>query len=100
LVLNFFNDAIEYLGLQKNYFTGIIREWICELVSLDYLNLGQNEFQGPIPGCINALINLRVFLLYGVPEISGKLPIGICDLINLKVLYIEDTSIEGIIQPC
>jgi hypothetical protein len=59
------------LSLWGNNLSGGIPEWIGSLNLLEHLNLGENIF-------------------------SGELPIGICDLANLKDLWLRNNQIEGI----
>jgi hypothetical protein len=61
-----------------------------------YLDLEHNSFVGKIPACIGNLIKLLHLNLSDNYELAGELPIGICDLVNLDELEIEDTSVEGI----
>jgi hypothetical protein len=68
---------------------------MCELVLLTLLNLEYNDFDGVIPECIGSLILLKYLNLSDNDDLSGELPIGICDLINLEKIEIEDTSMEG-----
>jgi hypothetical protein len=53
-----------------------------------------NHFEGVIPECIGSMVLLE-WLDLGHNELSGELPIGICDLISLTFLWINDNSIEG-----
>jgi Leucine-rich repeat (LRR) protein len=66
-------------------------------VKLTYLNLSRNVFKGPIPACIGSLTLLKELDLSNNFGLTGVFPVGICDLVNLEWLEIEDTSVEGII---
>jgi hypothetical protein len=61
-----------FLELHANYFSGSIPDWIGSLNLLNHLNLERNL-------------------------LSGELPIGLCDLVNLQNLEIYDNSIEGML---
>jgi Leucine-rich repeat (LRR) protein len=60
------------------------------------LSLWRNYFNGSIPDWIGSL-NLLKHIYLNYNELSGELPIGICDLVNLQKLYIHDNSFVGMI---
>jgi hypothetical protein len=85
------------LKLSENFMNGTF-ESICELGgTLTYLNLMENEFEGAIPACISSLNLLIVLYLGDNHELSGEFPVEICDLVNLEILEIYETSVKGII---
>jgi hypothetical protein len=66
---------------------------------LTELNLYYNGLSGPIPGCIGKLTKLQYLILSG-NKLDGVLPVGICNLVDIIELEIEDTSVEGVIPEC
>ncbi|KAK4780246.1 hypothetical protein SAY87_016352 [Trapa incisa] len=75
-------------------------DFLCSLTNstrLDVLAIGYNHFRGSIPQCISNLsMVLRIFALDG-NEISGTLPNGIGNLINLEVLTATRNNFTGVI---
>ncbi|XP_030473913.1 probable LRR receptor-like serine/threonine-protein kinase At3g47570 [Syzygium oleosum] len=73
-------------------------DFLCSLTNstnLEVLGMESNEFGGPIPDCIgNLSITLYIFVL-GRNQISGTLPSGIGNLINLEILGMEGNNISG-----
>ncbi|KAK3420062.1 hypothetical protein EUGRSUZ_G00848, partial [Eucalyptus grandis] len=73
-------------------------DFLCSLTNstnLNKLSLGWNAFRGPVPHCIgNLSITLSdIFLSYN--HISGNLPSGIGNLINLERLAMVGNNIWG-----
>jgi Leucine-rich repeat (LRR) protein len=59
--------------------------------------LNVNKFSGSIPDWIGSL-NLLKNLHFSDNRLSGELPIGICDLLNLEELRIYGNHFEGILS--
>jgi hypothetical protein len=55
-----------------------------------------NNFLGPIPECIGSLVLLEILNLSDNTDFGGGLPIGLCDLVQLKDFEIDDNNISGI----
>ncbi|KAF8017589.1 hypothetical protein BT93_H2696 [Corymbia citriodora subsp. variegata] len=72
--------------------------FLCSLTNstkLKLLSIGQNAFGGPLPNCISNLsITLSKFGL-SYNHISGTLPSGIGNLINLETLEMWGNNISG-----
>ncbi|KAF8020065.1 hypothetical protein BT93_G0688 [Corymbia citriodora subsp. variegata] len=73
-------------------------DFLCSLTNstnLDALGIEINIFRGPIPDCIgNLSITLSLFKL-SYNDISGTLPSGIGNLINLELLSMVGNNISG-----
>ncbi|KAK3417701.1 hypothetical protein EUGRSUZ_H03649, partial [Eucalyptus grandis] len=73
-------------------------DFLCSLTNstnLEKLGMEANAFKGPIPNCISNLsITLTHFLLHK-NHISGTLPSGIGNLINLEILAMGYNNISG-----
>jgi hypothetical protein len=65
------------------------------MLLLTFLNMEKNGFDGEIPACIGSLTLLTFLNLSDNEDIAGELTTGICDLVNLEFLEIEETSMEG-----
>jgi hypothetical protein len=96
-ILNNTNDP-EKLSIYWNEFTGELPDWICELDQLATLNVGENFWTGEIPACIGNLSFLWYLNIGDIDNIVGVIPIGICQLVHLQQLSLENTSIEGKIK--
>ncbi|CAA7032582.1 unnamed protein product [Microthlaspi erraticum] len=94
--------CLEYLFGSKNNFTGNIPSFICELRSINILDLSNNNFSGSIPLCMGNLRsnlpesvfeNLRS-LDVGHNQLAGKLPRSLIHFSNLEVLNVESNRIN------
>ncbi len=92
-------NLVEDLSLKGNSLNGSIPSWVCEFDELLRLDLEYNYFEGAIPACIGeSLLGLAYLALSGNLNLSGELPVSICDLVNLEELWVYKTSIEGILS--
>ncbi|XP_031115778.1 probable LRR receptor-like serine/threonine-protein kinase At3g47570 [Ipomoea triloba] len=67
--------------------------------SLEWLNLGENNFGGFLPTSITNLSrNLRYFTIHA-NQVSGNIPRGISNLISLQTLGLYNNKISGQIPP-
>jgi Leucine-rich repeat (LRR) protein len=87
--------SLEFLGLDGNYFGGVLPSSIANLsTKLKYLTLGSNMIHGGIPIGIGNLVNLNALVLeYNylggpLPELFGKLQ-------NLEGLYLNNNQFSG-----
>ncbi|XP_019092179.1 PREDICTED: receptor-like protein 12 [Camelina sativa] len=107
---------LRYLLGSNNNFTGKIPSFICELRSLETLDLSENNFKGSIPYCLGNLksnlshLNLRqnnlggslpkhIFeslrsLDVGHNQLVGKLPRSLNRFSTLEVLNVESNKIN------
>ncbi|KAF8020790.1 hypothetical protein BT93_G1269 [Corymbia citriodora subsp. variegata] len=72
--------------------------FLCSLTNstkLESLAIGVNAFGGPLPNCINNLSITLSDLFLNCNHISGTLPSGIGNLINLETLEMSGNSISG-----
>ncbi|XP_010489521.1 PREDICTED: receptor-like protein 12 [Camelina sativa] len=108
--------SMRYLLGSNNNFTGNIPSFICELRSLNTLDLSENNFNGSIPHCLGNLnitlsdLNLRQNNLSGgIPkeiferlrsfdvghnQLVGKLPRSLNRFSTLEVLNVESNRIN------
>ncbi|KAL3729743.1 hypothetical protein ACJRO7_026823 [Eucalyptus globulus] len=92
--LHWFNIRLNNLGGEQS--TDL--DFLCSLTNsskLELLGIGENAFRGLIPDCISNLsITLFKFRL-AHSHISGTLPSGIGNLINLELLEMQGNNISG-----
>ncbi|WCJ33595.1 Leucine-rich repeat transmembrane protein kinase [Euphorbia peplus] len=85
---------LNFLKLDKNYFTGPLPAFIGNLTALRTLSIAHNAFSGTIPkeiGNLKALIMLSL----GVNNFSGTLPPEIGNLVKLEQIYINSCGLGG-----
>ncbi|KAG4161217.1 hypothetical protein ERO13_D01G042744v2 [Gossypium hirsutum] len=85
------------LDLRSNRLQGEIPPSICNLTSLDILDLSKNYFGGIIPSCLGnfsrgiSVINLQK------NNLSGKIPDFCVELNSLTTLALNDNKFEGLL---
>ncbi|KAJ9160385.1 hypothetical protein P3X46_025792 [Hevea brasiliensis] len=96
--LNVLGLYIDHNLLGKGEFDDL--GFICSLTNasiLDELYISRNNFGGEIPECISNLSsNLAMLSLYE-NQISGKIPAGIGNLVNLESIEMYKNKLSGII---
>ena len=87
--------ALEDLGLSSNQLHGPVfpPRW-ADLISLRTLDLGHNQFSGPIPPELGNLANLRVLVLYG-NQLRGPIPPELGNLPKMERLYLRQNQLSG-----
>ncbi|KAK2633208.1 hypothetical protein EUGRSUZ_L00303 [Eucalyptus grandis] len=73
-------------------------DFLCSLTNstkLEVLGIEENAFRGLIPDCINNLSTTLSMFWLGNNDISGTLPFGIGNLINLEDLRMQGNNISG-----
>lgn len=99
-----------YLSLSLNKLSGSIPKWIGNLTKLEYLRLSNNRLTGTIPVEIGNLKSLETFDIanythdaYGEEiifdklrnQISGPIPVEVCQLPKLRYFYVNDNRLSG-----
>ena len=80
-----------------NHLTGQIPEWISELVGLEILFLGPNDFdEGPIPDFLSSLQNIEWIFIAGCNR-TGEIPTWLSNWTNLQALGLPWNKLEGAI---
>ncbi|TPX42346.1 hypothetical protein CcCBS67573_g10518, partial [Chytriomyces confervae] len=83
-----------YLNLQENNFNGPLPTEIGELSKLWELNLGSNQISGAIPSSISGLVSLKTLHLCR-NSLVGSIPDSITSLGNLTRLVLEHNNLSG-----
>ncbi|KAJ9555517.1 hypothetical protein OSB04_010131 [Centaurea solstitialis] len=81
------------LNLSKNRFYGGI-SFVCQIVSLSFLDLSHNSLTGQLPDCLWHLKELRVLNLEH-NNFFGRLPTSIGYLVRLQVLNLYNNNFTG-----
>jgi len=87
---------LNFLHLGGNNFSGVIPSEIGNLVQMGDLILGGNNFEGEIPGAIYDLTNLAVLNL-GDNNFSGEISSEIGNLTNLAYFILAGNQLTGTI---
>ncbi|XP_040958014.1 probable LRR receptor-like serine/threonine-protein kinase At3g47570 [Gossypium hirsutum] len=91
------NTKLEFLYLIQNNFGGVFPECISNYSStLLHLVIGENKISGRIPDGIGNLINLE-FLAIAQNQLSGHIPFDIGRLQKLKIFSADNNFLSGII---
>nr|GMD22197.1 MDIS1-interacting receptor like kinase 2-like [Ipomoea batatas] len=89
--------SLVFLDLSENHLNGSIPEPVfTSLNRLEYLNLTENEFSGPLSPNFTKLSNLKDLRL-GINHFSGSIPHHIGSLPALRVLELHNNSFQGMI---
>ncbi|RVW62784.1 Receptor-like protein 12 [Vitis vinifera] len=90
------NNSLEWLNLGYNQFGGQLPDSLGLFKNLKYLNLMNNSFVGPFPNSIQHLTNLEI--LYLIENfISGPIPTWIGNLRRMKRLDLSNNLMNGTI---
>ena len=90
-----FMERLKRLDLSRNELEGQIPDSLGRLEQLQYLDLSQNKLSGPIPDAIGSITELRHFNIQHNDQISGEFPKSICELSNIQVLKLGNTTLTG-----
>ncbi|KAL4196312.1 hypothetical protein AMTRI_Chr04g245620 [Amborella trichopoda] len=93
-------SRLNVLQLDGNQLSGSIPESLGSLLSLEWLDLGENKLEGSIPSTLINLSCLNVLQLYGnqlsgsIPEYLGSL-LSLEHLLSLEWLDLGNNKLEG-----
>ncbi|GJN27594.1 hypothetical protein PR202_gb15628 [Eleusine coracana subsp. coracana] len=90
---------IKFIGLAGNKLRGVLPDSIANLsTTMESLSLWNNTVSGKIPQGIGNLVNLRRIWM-GTNNLSGTIPDSLGNLRMLSVLYLYDNKLSGQIPP-
>ncbi|XP_057988914.1 receptor-like protein 9DC3 [Hevea brasiliensis] len=113
--------SIKFFSIAGNNISGQVLSFICGSNNLIFLDLSENNFSGKIPKCFGnfssdlLVLNLGMNQFHGplqVPpcsteyfyiadnNISGEIPSSICNLNYLKDLDLSNNSLTGMLPKC
>ena len=87
---------LEFLNLTDNLFQGPLSSNVSRLSKLQNLRLGRNRFSGPIPEEIGALLDLQMLEMYK-NSFEGKIPSSISQLRKLQILNFGENALNSTI---
>ncbi|KAM0007672.1 putative non-specific serine/threonine protein kinase [Helianthus debilis subsp. tardiflorus] len=91
--------SLEWLKLNDNNFNGQIPQDLGKLRYLEVLDLGNNEFSGNIPKWIGNYTELSILRLHK-NNFTGGIPHSLCKCSNLHILDIAHNNLTGSIPHC
>ena len=89
-----FEGEVTDIQLTRNNLRGPIPAELCQLSSLERLELAWNELTGNIPPELGLLTNLN-FLWLASNELTGSIPAELGLLTNLNLLWLGDNRLTG-----
>ncbi|KAJ0900594.1 putative nucleotidyltransferase, Ribonuclease H [Helianthus annuus] len=91
--------SLTWLKLNDNKFNGQIPQDLGKLRYLEVLDLGNNEFSGNIPKWIGNYTELRILRLHK-NNFTGGIPHSLCKCSSLHILDIAHNNLTGSIPHC
>ncbi|CAL5444142.1 unnamed protein product [Camellia sinensis] len=89
---------LNFLDISNNYMSIKIPSSMDNMTSLQTLIMRNNSFNG-IPDSIRLLSNLRILLFRG-NQLSGSIPIQLCQLNQINLMDLSNNYFNGSIPPC
>ncbi|XP_028755419.1 receptor-like protein EIX2 [Neltuma alba] len=87
--------SLEFLGLAHNAFSSeFFPDWFGQLEHLQFVDVSENSFSGPIPDWLGQLEHLH-FLDVSANSFSGRLPDSLGQLEHLHFLDVSANSFSG-----
>ncbi|KAH1063446.1 hypothetical protein J1N35_028433 [Gossypium stocksii] len=86
--------SLELLDLSNNQFSGVVPDCFQSFRSLTALNLGDNSFSGSLPSSLGSLTSLEMLSLRA-NKFSGELPSSLRNCTRLKFLDLSDNELSG-----
>ncbi|XVF82954.1 hypothetical protein PTKIN_Ptkin16aG0093500 [Pterospermum kingtungense] len=92
------STSIIFFGMEINNIVGRIPAGFGNLINLETLVTGGNQFTGSIPSAIGRLQKLKFFST-DYNSITGAIPTSLGNLTMLIKLYLNDNNLQGEIPP-
>ncbi|BBN69656.1 receptor like protein 6, partial [Prunus dulcis] len=95
------NSLQELDVYQCNFSNFLVPSALGNLRQLTYLDISANRFGGPIPNSLANLTQLTsklVELNFADNHLNGSVPALFSNLTNLKVLYLDNNSLSGVVE--
>eukprot|EP01084_Bolivina_argentea_P147720 258389_1 len=90
---------LQYLDLSTNWFGGL-PTGLTNLTALKLLSLSNMTLSANLTLMLPPLKHLEYLSLYNAPNMFGDVNNFICNAVNISVLQIADTKVQGYIPPC
>ncbi|PON80737.1 LRR domain containing protein [Parasponia andersonii] len=84
-----------YFDASSNYLTGEVQSSICNLRSLQGLDLSSNRLSGELPQCLGNFSNSLSFLRLSGNSLNGSIPQTFLNRSQLMVVDLSDNKFQG-----
>ncbi|CAN4104746.1 unnamed protein product [Withania somnifera] len=91
--------STRHFSISQNNLSGEIPSSICNLTSLQILDLSSNNLNREIPQCLGNIRDLWVLDMHH-NRFTGEIPSSICNLTSLQILNLASTNLKGEIPQC
>ncbi|XP_050222836.1 receptor-like protein EIX2 [Mercurialis annua] len=92
--------GLETLHFSNNNFSGELFPSLANSTSLQFVDLGNNQFSGRIPAWIGNNFKDLIVLRLRSNRFYGSIPLELCYLASLQILDLSDNIISGSIPQC
>ncbi|ONI22451.1 hypothetical protein PRUPE_2G130100, partial [Prunus persica] len=87
-------SMLEY-GADNNNFTGEISPLLCNMSSLQYLDLSRNNLSGMLPQCLGNFSDDLILLLLGSNSFHGMMPQSYNNRSSLRMIDVSHNQLQG-----
>ncbi|CAL2256652.1 unnamed protein product [Prunus armeniaca] len=87
-------SMLEY-GAYNNNFTGEISPYLCNMSSLQYLDLSRNNLSGMLPQCLGNFSDDLILLLLGSNSFHGMMPQSYNNRSSLRMIDVSHNQLQG-----
>ncbi|TVU04773.1 hypothetical protein EJB05_47907, partial [Eragrostis curvula] len=93
---SFGNKELRYLLLSHNFLTGAIPTDLCNMVSMEVIDISNNNLSGELPNCWNKDANLYI-IDFSSNNLCGEIPSTLGSLSSLITLDLSKNNLSGML---
>ncbi|TVU04787.1 hypothetical protein EJB05_47921, partial [Eragrostis curvula] len=93
---SFGNKELRYLLLSHNFLTGAIPTDLCNMVSMEVIDISNNNLSGELPNCWNKDANLYI-IDFSSNNLCGEIPSTLGSLSSLITLHLSKNNLSGML---
>ncbi|XP_021831754.1 receptor-like protein 12 [Prunus avium] len=87
-------SLVEY-GAENNNFTGKISPLLCNMSSLQFLDVSKNNLSGMLPQCLGNFSDRLILLLLGSNSFHGMMPQSYNNRSDLQMIDVSHNQLQG-----